>query len=249
MDRDQVQKYIGYGIKGLFSVLGLLIILTICSLEATKKPVAEIESILAEQTKHLRLSSQGKKLNENLPDTWPPKMNAPYPEIVLYDQDGRIFKLSSLLGKIVVVEYIDINSPVSQAQSGAGLIGAYGSAADVDKFAVSFADAIHKTLGDEFLYPGNEDIIEVKIIVYGEKGATGSRDDAQNWASHFNLRKDQNIIVAVAQKDIRGKESDTLIGGYQLLDKNMLFRVDSSGLMPKHNLTMTLIPLVPKLVR
>lgn len=249
MERGQVQKYIDIVMKGLFTLLFVLFILTIASLEATKKPDVEIEKILAEQNKSLQLIADGKQLNENLPASWPAKMNAPYPEIVLFDQKGESFKLSSLSGKVVILEYIDINSPISQAQSGAGLLGAYGSVSDIDKFALPFTDVLHDTLGDEFVYPGNEDIIEVKIIVYGEAGGPGSRDEAQNWASHFGLTREQNIIVAVARNDIRGKESDTLIGGYQLLDKNMLLRVDSSGPMPKHNLSMTLVPLVPKLLR
>ncbi|MBV1889194.1 MAG: hypothetical protein KUG67_03010 [Proteobacteria bacterium] len=90
--------------------------------------------------------------------------------------------------------------------------------------------------------------MELKIIVYGTDGAAGSRDDAEQWAEHFRLNEEDNIIVAAPSKDMRSDESQSLVRGFQLLDKNMMLRVDSSGVMPKHNLQMTLAPLVPKLI-
>ncbi len=250
MDSKQIQKYLSYVIKTLFTILGLLMILSVVHIEKNKKSPEEIARILKE-TKELRdIMAKGGRVNDNLPDPWPPKMNKPYPDILMFDQEGKEFTLSSLKGKVIIMEFIDINSPVSQAQSGAGLLGAYyaASSMDVDKYARPFAQVLRKNTAQGLVLP-NDSIVELKVIVYGEGGSAGTRDDAQNWAKHFDLKKSDNVIVAVPKKDIRGDVSSKLISGFQLIDKNMLLRVDSSGVEPKHSLAMTLVPLVPKLIR
>jgi len=248
MDIKRAQKYVDYAIKGVAFIFLIVLIGALGTLEETKKPQEEIDEILANQEKYLFLLSQGKDVNENLPDQWPPKMNQLYPEIELIDQKGQAFRLSDLKGSLLVVEYIDITSPVSQAQSGARSFGVYGAANEFDARSLTFLEYFNKVGGDAVNFE-NFDVIAVKIIVYGEAGAAGSRDDAQNWADHFGMERDDGVIVAVPSKDLRGEKSDRLIGGYQLIDKNMLLRVDSSGPIPKHNLEMTFMPLFLKLLR
>ncbi len=247
---EQVQKYLSYITKTLFTILGLLIILSVVHIETNKKSPEEIAKILEEAKEMRAIMAKGGSANQNVPDPWPPKMNNIYPDFALIDQEGKEFNLSSLKGRVIVIEYIDVSSPVSQAQSGAGLFGAYyaSSSSDVDKYAKPFADVLRKNTSGALVLP-NDNIVELKIIIYGEGGGAGTRDDAQQWADHFNLKKSDNVIVAVTKNDFRAKESNVLISGFQLIDKNMLLRVDSSGATPKHSLAMTLVPLVPKLIR
>ncbi len=250
MNSDRIQKYLSYAIRTLFIILGLLMVLSVIHIESNKKSPEEIARILKE-TQELRmiLAKRG-HTNLNLPDPWPPKMNKPYPDFEMFDQEGKEFTFSSLKGKVIVVEYIDVSSPISQAQSGAGLFGPYygSSSSDIDKYAKPFAEVLRKNTGQGFVLP-HDSIIELKIIVYGEGGGAGTRDDAQRWAEHFHLKKSDNVIVAVPKKDIRDERTDKIITGYQLVDKNLILRVDSAGPEPKHNLALTLVPLVPKLVR
>ncbi len=247
---EQIQKYLSYATKTLFTILGLLMILSVVHIETNKKSPEEIAKILEESKEMRAIMAKGGQLNKNLPEIWPPKMNNVYPDFAMIDQEGREFLLSSLKGKVIIVEYIDISSPVSQAQSGARKFGAYyaASSSDIDEYAKPFAEVLKKNTSGSIVLP-NDNIIELKIIIYGEGGGAGTRDDAQQWAQHFNLKKSDNVIVAVTKNDFRGKESDVIISGFQLLDKNMLLRVDSSGATPKHSLAMTLVPLVPKLIR
>ena len=253
VDFRDIEKYTLILVKTLFAILVMLIMFSFIELEANKLPPEEIAKKL-EEAKELRRAvareNAGIKSNENFPDVWPPKMNTTYPEIELFDQTGREFLLSSLQKRVLVVEYIDISSPVSQAQSGAYLAGPYYAAAttEIDEYAEPFADVLRKNSETNVILP-DDNIIELKIIVYGEGGGPGTRDDAQNWAKHFNLNISDNVIVAVPKKDFRGKETQEIIGGYHLVDKNLRLRVDSAGPMPKHNLKMTLAPLAAKLMK
>ena len=252
MDRDVIQKILSYATKFLFVVLGGLIVLSVISLETNKKPAEERAEIFEEQKRLRQIFAESKKGNENLPEIWPANMNEPYPNVDLLDKDGKRFTLSGLKGRVVILEFIDISSPISQGQSGAAVTGAYhGSTTsqEVDEYALPFSDVVKKSLNAGFNLPNNN-IIELKIIVYGAAGSQATVNDAQNWANHFALgAAGSNIIVAVTEKDFRSKRSDSVVGGFQLLDRNLLLRVDSAGPKPKHNLSMTLLPLVPKLIR
>ncbi len=252
MNSDQVQKYLSNAIKFLFAMLGLIFIIAIFDIEANKDSPAEIAKRLEEKKARLEaLKSNSYDLAQKKKtlDNWPPKMNKPYIDMELFDQEGQEFKISDLKGKVIIIEYIDMSSPVSQAQSGAGLLGAYAATPNqsVDKYAMPISDILPKETQGSLVLP-HDDIIQLKIIIYGEGGNAGSRDDAMNWANHFNFKKSDNVIVAVPKKDMRGKDSDAILTGYQLVDKNMILRVDAAGVTPKHNLKMTLIPLIPKLL-
>ncbi len=251
MGSDQIQKYISHATKFLLGMLSLLLLLTMFDIESNKKPPEEISKALDEQRSRyaaFKLDEEN-NIKNSTSNTWPPKMNNPYPEIELFDQSGQAFSLSDLKGRIIIIEYIDMTSPISQAQSGAGLFGAYNASAnqDVDKYAMPIADILRKETDNSIMLP-HDQIVQVKVIIYGENSGAGSRDDATNWAKHFSMDKSDNIIVAVPKNDMRGKDSDKILTGFQLIDSNMVLRVDSSGAIPKHNLKMTLVPLIPKLL-
>ena len=220
------------------------------ALEASKKPVEERQKIYDDANKSIQNRLQSVEKSKNLPTDWPPKMNALYPDLALIDQTGKSFQLSELKGRVLVLEYVDMSSPVSQAQSGAGLLGAYGYTKEIDEFTEPFDEVLRKNpgLGQTPLVLPHAELIQVKIIVYSQDDKQASRDDAQFWAEHFGFTRDRNIIVAVAREDIRIDSVEALITGYQLIDKNFNLRVDSAGTAPKHNLKLTLIPLVPKLL-
>ena len=239
MNHDTIRGYVSSGIKFLFSLLVVILLVSVVWTEMTKKPPAESAEIQKEQEKMRRIMAKGGRLNDNLPDPWPARMNRPYPDIALFDQGGQSFSLSGLKGRVIVLEFIDVTAPVSLAQSGVQ---------DADQYAQPFADILSKNTSPALALP-HKDIVELKIIIYGAGGGQATRDDAQEWAMRFGLERSKNVIVAVPAKDMRDETTQSLIGGFQLLDKNMILRVDSAGKTPKHNLRLTLAPLVPKLVR
>ncbi len=249
MNHDLIRKITYQAMKLLFAFLIFLFIITVFHVESNKKSPEEIAKMLEDQRKQIELLAKGRPLNENLPSVWPPEMNKEYPDFDLIDQNGRRFNLHALKGKILVVEYIDISSAVSQAQSGADTHGQFGSYdLNLDTFNMPFSDVLKKNALGSLEFPNNDKAVNLKIIVYGESGQA-TVDDAQNWAEHFKLSADDGYIVAVAEKDIRDDATKDMIGGYQLVDKSLRLRVNSSGLTPIHGVDMTLIPLFEKLYK
>lgn len=247
IDRKLIDKILGYAIAACVSVLMVLIFGSVIAVEVSKKSAPEREELLLSQRKKIERFVAERQENENLPNVWPPKMNVPYPDIELFDQKGQAFKISQLAGKILIVEYIDMSSPISQAQSGAKTKGAFGIMQDVDQYAEPFYDTLRKNAEGSISFPNNK-VIHLKIIAYTQDGAQPSRDDAQNWAAHFGFKKENNIIVAVPKNDLRDLRTQDLVTGFQLVDKNQKLRVSSAGTAPKHNLKLTLIPLFEKLL-
>lgn len=244
MNIKKIQKILTYTSYVLGVILVCLMALSGVALEMTKKPQVEIDRILLNTYKE----AKGFSVNENLPLSWPPQMNKIYPDFALIDQTGNPFMVSDLRGKIIVVETVDMTSPVSQARSGAATKGAYGNIQDIDANAKPFADLLYQHTGNTLTWP-NANIVLLKIIFYNAQGGQATALDARGWAEHFGLRREDNIVVAVPQKDFRDRDTtDMIIPGFQLVDRGMNLRVDSSGTAPKHNLEMTLIPLIPKLL-
>ena len=218
-----------------------MIVVSIAALEANKKPWEERKKVLAEWN--------GIELpNENLPTPWPPEMNKPYPDIPLIDASGNEFNLSKYSGKIIVVEYVDMTSPVSQSYSGAKKYGVYGKPSNsYDESVMSFESLVAKETMGKVHIP-NHDIIYLKIIIYNDNGEQAKPEDAKLWADHFKFKPENNYIIAVPQKDIRDKRTDKIVPGIQLVDSDFLLRVDSAGPNPKHDLRFRLVPLIPVLL-
>ncbi len=74
-------------------------------------------------------------------------------------------------------------------------------------------------------------------------------NDADKWAEHFDLNLEHGVIVAVPKKDMRSSDAQSIVTGYQLVDQHMMLRVDSAGMDAKHNLKMTLVPMLSKLAQ
>lgn len=247
MNHKAIQKYMSYVAYVLTGLLVLVIALALIDVESNKKSPEEIERILNEQKAMMKAMAEGKPIKDHLPDPWPPEMNEQYPDYALIDQEGTAFNLKELEGFVLLVDYVDMGSDVSQAQSGAAEAGVYANM-EYDRFTQPIKALLRKNTDGEFLLP-HENIMQVKVLVYDEAGDQAGVNDAEKWARHFNLNKDDNVIVAVPEKDLRDELTKNMIGGYQLVDSNYFLRVDSAGPDPKHNLRMTLIPMVPKLVQ
>ncbi len=248
IERKKIEKALSYAIAIVVCVLISLVFLSITFAEFSKKSMQERQEILSKQRDTIKKFIVEAKPNENLPKTWPPQMNVTYPDMELLDQKGKEFKISDFAGKVLIIEYVDMSSPISQAHSGAKSKGAFGIMQDVDKLAETFEDTVQKNADGKINFP-NDNVIQLKIIAYTQDGAQPSRDDAWNWAEHFGFERDNNVIVAISKKDIRTPKTQDIVTGFQLVDKNQKLRVDSSGVAPKHNLKLTLIPLFEKLLR
>lgn len=245
MDTQKVVKYAYRLVYILLAVLFLLIVLSVMVLEANKDPDPQKRMEAYAKISGIQLK------NPNLPDPWPPVMNKPFPDMGLIDQAGAEFSLSDLKGKVLLIEYVDMTSPVSQAYSGAQTKGALGGPnQQVDEHTLPIEEIIKqetKTLGQVTL--PNPELIMVKILIYNEAGGQAGPPDAERWASHFGFTRENGVIVTVPQKDARDKKTDILIPGFQLVDKEFALRVDSAGPNPKHSLNFRLVTMIPTLLQ
>lgn len=243
---EDIQEVLMIIVKALSVFLIAMLIFSVVAIEVNKKPLEERERMLSEmRTKYQNAT----KVNNNLPESWPPKMNRAFPDIELVDQEGVKFLLSDLKGRVIVLELVDMASPLSQAYAGARKKGVYGAPDQkVDDYALPFSDLVEKNTPGKRKVP-NQNLVIISFIIKDEQGQQPDLQDAKNWATHFGLSKEAYHIVAINEKDFRGRESDKITPGFQLIDKNLLLRVDSAGPEPKHNLTMTLIPLLDKLLQ
>lgn len=254
MSLDTVEKIVTALIKISFVVLVMGIFWGGVLLEVHQAPEEEQQAFLKEQRELYMAVTQDVKVNSNLPDPWPPQVNARYPDFALIDQNGTQFNLSDLEGRVVVLEYIDMSSLVSQKQSGSDKVGTFGQVNNPTKKDITsyvFSDILTQDTNGGTRLP-HPKLVELKVIIYGEGGEQASRDDAERWANHFGLTNAKNEVVAVPVKDLRDPLTDQSIGGYQLLDTKLRLRADSSGTevgVVKHNLRLTLLPLVPNLLR
>lgn len=252
MDLDKIQKYLNKAITVLFLLLVIIIVANVLELEKYKKSPEEIERYLEEKKMTYQKIAAGKPLNENIPEVWPPKMNEPYPELELINTSGEKFFIDKYLGKIVIMEYIDMSSPVSQAQSGANLTGPFGITrqSDLDRSTQTLSSVINRVTRGRINYPNN-DVVHIQVLVRTQADGQPTLDDADRWKEHFNLDAQRdNIIVTVPVKDLRDSETTgTILTGYQLIDRKQRLRVDSSGTAPKHNLELTLIDLLENLLK
>lgn len=243
MELATLQLYLGKVIRFLFVALAFLFIVSLVELENTKKPPEERERIVRQTIAGV----YGLADNENYPKPWPPAMNSTYPDYELIDQEGKQFKISDFKGKVIVMEMVDMSSPVSQSFSGAAKHGLFGTIDKFDEFSKPFDEMLSEYTDGQVVLPLSN-VVTIKVIIHTQTDAQPLPSDAENWANFFRLSKADNVIVAVPVNDIRGMQTDTITPGFQLVDQEMLLRVDSAGPNPKHNLGLTLIPKVPDLI-
>ncbi|MDH5721730.1 MAG: hypothetical protein OEY94_00185 [Alphaproteobacteria bacterium] len=244
MDVEKIQILLNKVIYYLAAVLITVIIFAGLVIEAGKLPEEERNKIIDE----MKRAAQGLPRNANLPVPWPAQMNTEYPDFEVIDQDGRQFKISSLRGKVILVEIIDMMNPVSLSYNGAAEYGLFGKAQGADQYEISLAKTIEKQMQGSFSLPHAE-VIVLKLIVYNQEGTQPNAMDAESWANFYRLKKEDNYYVVVPAKDFRGEETDRIVPGYQLIDRDFNLRVDAAGPAPKHNFKMSLIPHIPKLAK
>lgn len=177
---------------------------------------------------------------------WPPVVGQPYPDLQLIDQNGNPFQLSSLKGRVILLEPVGMTCPACQAFSGAHDVGPFGGGvagqglSSVQKLLPQYAKGLRLP---------RHDVVIVQLLLYDMRMGPPKPKDAADWAKHFGLKMGENEIVAVSPYDLRSQIAYNLVPGFQLIDKNFILRSDSSGHHPQHNLYTHLFPMVPRLLR
>ena len=165
LDRKKVEKTVYKIIYHLAAILVIAVLLGIAVIEHTKIP--DPEERLKKFAEVYNLKSA---INPNLPKPWPAKMNSKFPDMVLIDTDSNELQLGDFEGNIIVLEYVDITSPVSQAYSDAEKYGVFGKAGNsYDEGVQGFEEIIERESNGAISFP-HDGILFFKVLIYNDAG-------------------------------------------------------------------------------
>jgi len=180
-----------------------------------------------------------------IPAMWPPRVGEPYPDLELVDQTGRLVRLSSFKGSVLLIEPVGMNCPACQSFAGAHRLGPYegiqpqGGLPSIEELVPQYARGV--SLADDR-------IVFVQLLLYSMTMDAPTPEDARKWAQHFRADRAKNHIVLAGTKEFIGQASYDLIPGFQLVDRNFILQVDATGHRPRHNLFTQLLPAIPRLL-
>lgn len=176
---------------------------------------------------------------------WPPKLNEPYPDFQLLDQEGTPTRLSEFKGKIILLEPIGMPCKACQAFSGGHIRGGFQGIPPQPGLP-SIEEAARKYGRFDL---SDERIVKIHLLLYGLDMRAPTAKDARAWAEHFGLERAKNEIVLAGLPSMIGDASYQMIPGMQLIDKDMILRVDSTGRSnQQHDLYRELLPRVRKML-
>jgi hypothetical protein len=172
--------------------------------------------------------------------TWPPRLGEQYPDLLLYDQEGNVTRLSSFKDKMILIEFVGTSCPACVALSGGNLYGGFegiepqADLESIDRYLKHFG---HVDLSDPRL-------VFVQILLFDPKMQPPTVADAARWAEHFQLKRSQNQIVLVGDARLATDANRALVPGFHLIDRDFILRADSTGPSPPHDLYQDLIPML-----
>jgi hypothetical protein len=173
---------------------------------------------------------------------WPPRLNEPYPDLELLDQNGVPTRLRDFRGKIVLVEPIGMSCPACQAFCGGHQVGGFrGIKPQAGLPSIKEAARTHGRFD-----LSDDRIVKVYLLLYGMDMQAPSPRDAKAWADHFGLDRSKNEIVLAGLSTMISDQSYAMIPGLQLIDQDFILRVDCTGDPGRgNNLYRDLLPRVP----
>lgn len=179
----------------------------------------------------------------NIVRYWPPQLNNYYPELELVSTSGQKVKLSSYVGKVLLIEPIGMSCPACQAFVGAAARGGYNGVQPQ-----SGLPSIDDSLSKAGISPSDPRLVRVQLLLYGPNLEPPTLAQAKDWANHFGFGKRPNEIVLIGDGRYTTTASYNMIPGFQLVDKGFVLRSDATGHNPHDNLYTQLVPMLKKLL-
>ena len=177
---------------------------------------------------------------------WPPVKGRPFPDLVLFDREGRLVRLSSFRGKIIILEPVGMTCSACNAFSGGNKVGGFEGVqpqpdcpALEEFFTVNSAGA---TLDDPR-------IVWVQLLLYNMQMQAPTVDDLKRWSAHFPTVRKPNCVVLAATPEMLGSASYAMIPGVQLIDRQFVLRSDFRGHGGGDDLNGHLIRLVREMIK
>jgi hypothetical protein len=177
---------------------------------------------------------------------WPPRLGQTYPDVEFHDQQSRPVRLSSLRGKVVLIEPIGMNCPACNAFAGAGRNGRQGFQGTRPQADLrSIEDLLAAYAGG--VAADHPDLVLVHLLLYDMRMRAPTAEDARRWAAHFGIDRPNQLVLHGDERFI-GRASYDLIPGFQLLDRDLVLQADSTGHHPRHDLYTFLLPLLGEML-
>lgn len=175
---------------------------------------------------------------------WPPVHGQRFPDVDLFDHEGKKFSIASLPDKPTLIEFIAMSCAGCQAFAGGNKYGGFeGFACQAD---LKSADEYFKQFTGHDLH--SADINFVQIIFYDLQLESPSPEELAAWRKHFRLDRHPNTFVVSGGDALANKASYAMIPGFLLLDANRVIQYDSTGHHPKHGFYTELLPAAKKML-
>jgi hypothetical protein len=175
---------------------------------------------------------------------WPPRLGDRYPDLTLRDSSGNLFRLSSLKGKVILLEPIGMTCEGCQALSGGMACGGYQGIApqrgldSLESYLSQFANKL--TLNDP-------NVAYVQVVIFDMNMKAPSVAAVKSWADHFRLSNRANVHVLAGTPEMIGAASIAMIPGIHLIDRGFILRSEFFGHGGGSDLFRDLLPMAGRL--
>lgn len=167
--------------------------------------------------------------SRNLELSWPPMVGQPYPDVTVVFGDGRLLRLSSLKGKVLLIEPVGMTCPACQSMAGANLPGV----GPMPGQSAESGPPVEDWLLDAGIDPASEDLIYVQLLLYNLKMKAATAADAGLWERHFTATRFKRRLVVSGGEGLLRQGSYELIPGLQVVDRDFVLRADWTGHQPQ----------------
>lgn len=182
--------------------------------------------------------------------SWPPVKGQAYPDLELQDAvSGRTVKLSSLRGKVLLIEPIGLACPGCNAYAGAEVKGGFRGAA-VQRGLGSLEDHLRREAG--IALDAEPELVLVQLLLFDTSSSVGNAptfQDAKDWAAHFELVGRPNVMVLCGTTPLANGASYNMVPGFQVVDKQGVLRWDGTGHHPVDDPYAKVLASIPELLR
>jgi hypothetical protein len=177
---------------------------------------------------------------------WPPVVGEPYPDLALLTPQGERVMLSSLRGRVLLVEPIGLDCPACNAFAGANEPGVGGFQGTSSQRGLPSVPELLRSYGVD---PADPRLVHVQLLLYDmTRTRAPSPKLARLWAQHFGFGDAVNEVVLVGEDYLIGPASYDMIPGFHVVGADFELRWDSSGHTPLHDLWREVLPALPEML-
>jgi hypothetical protein len=178
---------------------------------------------------------------------WPPVLDQPYPPLVLLGIDDQWHALADLKGRPVLIHVIGMGNPASNAWAGAGDDPERGFRGVIPQVGLgTLRENLQQHAGGVAL--DDPRFAVVHLLLADPAGHAPSVADAREWAARFGVDGLRNHLALVGDARLATAAGLAMVPGFQLLDRDLVLRRDSTGEQPKHDLHRDLLPELARML-